>query len=276
MELALVLETRVHVVALVVYAAAAAFVLFGAAMSNPKVMRAGHTIAIAGLAVHSIALGLRWYGTGHGPYLTRYEVLSSNAWMAMTFTQLLRLRRHLAADALALLLYPAVLLLAGLAVYTGPEVKLLPLTFRGVWLVLHVCFYLVAFAAALLSLGYGVLHMAKEAGLASRVPTSLDAAALDRESYRFAGLTFAFWGVGMLSGSIWAYHSWGRFWGWDPIETWSLVTWFVYGIYLHARRLYGLRGRKAALLLVVGFLLAVVSLFFTSFLTTSLHSEYFH
>ena len=168
------------------------------------------------------------------------------------------------------------LFILGLSVYTGPEVKKLPLTFRGIWLVLHVCFYFVAFAAALLSLGYGVLYISRNTALAGRIPTIPDAATLDRESYRFAGLTFAFWGVGMLTGSIWAYYSWGRFWGWDPVETWSLVTWFVYGIYLHARRFYGLKGRKAALLLVFGFVLAVISLFFTSFLTTSLHSEYFH
>jgi len=112
--------------------------------------------------------------------------------------------------------------------------------------------------------------------LAARIPALPDAASLDRESYRFAGLTFAFWGIGMLTGAIWAYYSWGRFWGWDPVETWSLVTWFVYGIYLHARRFYGLKGCGAALLLVLGFTLAVISLFFTSFLATSLHSEYFH
>lgn len=275
MEQALAIETYVHVIALVAYALASGLVLFGTTMSKPHLVRAGHTAALVGVTIHTVALGLRWYGAGHGPYLTRYEVLSSNAWVTMVFAQALRLRQR-SSEGLAVFIYPAVLLLLGLSVYTGPEVKMLPLTFRGIWLVLHVCFYFVAFAAALLSLGYGVLYISRNTALAGRIPTIPDAATLDRESYRFAGLTFAFWGVGMLTGSIWAYYSWGRFWGWDPVETWSLVTWFVYGIYLHARRFYGLKGRKAALLLVFGFVLAVISLFFTSFLTTSLHSEYFH
>jgi ABC-type transport system involved in cytochrome c biogenesis permease subunit len=189
--------------------------------------------------------------------------------------QALRWRRPGSAY-LTTLIYPAVLLLLGLAVYTGPEVQMLPLTFRGVWLVLHVCFYFVAFAAALISLGHGVLYIARDTTLVQRIANVPDAATLDRESYRFAGLTFAFWGIGMLTGAIWAYYSWGRFWGWDPIETWSLVTWFVYGIYLHARRFYGMKGRSAAMLLLLGFVLAILSLFFTSVLTTSLHSEYFH
>ncbi|MHB1016873.1 MAG: cytochrome c biogenesis protein CcsA [Coriobacteriia bacterium] len=275
MEQALAIETTVHAVALVAYALAAGLVLFGTTMSRPALIRAGHTVALVGLAIHTVALGLRWYGAGHGPYLTRYEVLSSNAWVTMVFAQGLRLRQR-SSGGLAVFIYPAVLLLLGLSIYTGPEAQLLPLTFRGIWLVLHVAFYFVAFAAALLSLGYGVLHLARNTRFASRLADLPDAAALDRESYRFAGLTFSFWGIGMLTGAIWAYYSWGRFWGWDPVETWSLVTWFVYGIYLHARRFYGIKGRKAALLLVFGFALAVISLFFTSFLTTSLHSEYFH
>lgn len=272
---ALALETQMHVVALVAYALASGLVLFGTTMSRPSLVRAAHALALIGLAVHAAALGLRWYGAGHGPYLTRYEVLSSNAWVVMALLQASAWRQP-KSRGLAVLLYPAVLLLLGLAVYTGPEARLLPLTFRGIWLVLHVCFYLVAFSAALFSLGYGILHVVHGTALARRIIALPDAAALDGESYRFAGLTFAFWGIGMLTGAIWAYHSWGRFWGWDPVETWSLVTWFVYGIYLHARRFYGIKGRRAATLLVLGFLLAVVSLFFTSFLTTSLHSEYFH
>ena len=151
---------------------------------------------------------------------------------------------------------------------------MLPPTFTGVWLVLHVCFYFVAFAAALLSLAYAAGHILTRTR-PDVPPRPLDPATFDRESYRFAGLTFAFWGVGMLTGAVWAYYSWGRFWGWDPVETWSLVTWIVYGLYLHARRFYGLKGRRAALLLLLGFALAVGSLFFTSLLTTSLHSEYF-
>lgn len=271
--LALSIETPLHIVALAAYALAAGCVLYGVIMRAEPFVRFAHAAALGGLGLHAVALGVRWYGSGHGPYLTSYEVLSSNALFAMTLFQVVA-RRSDHARSLAPLLYPAVLLVLGIGVYAGPEVKMLPPTFTGVWLVLHVGFYFVAFAAALLSLAYGAAHVASGTRLAHRV-TLPDAATLDRESYRFAGLTFAFWGIGMLTGAIWAYYSWGRFWGWDPVETWSLVTWFVYGLYLHARRFYGLKGRRAAALLLVGFTLAIGSLFFTSLLTTSLHSEYF-
>ncbi len=274
MQWALEVETAVHVVALVAYALAAGAVVFGAIMDKPRLVRVGNLLALVGLSIHTVALGLRWYGTGHGPYLTRYEVLSANAWVTMLLFGVMSWRRP-RTRALAVIVYPAVLFLLAIGVYTGPEVRMLPPTFTGIWLVLHVAFYFVAFAASLISLGYSALYLAHGTGFADRLQGLPDRATLDRESYRFAGLTFAFWGIGMLAGSIWAYFSWGRYWGWDPVETWSLVTWFVYGIYLHLRRFFGVKGSAAAFVLVIGFILAVGSLFFTSLLTNSLHAEYF-
>lgn len=271
---ALGIETAVHIVALVGYAFAAGAVLFGAIMSKPGLVRAGHAAALFALALHSVAIGLRWYGTGHGPYLTRYEVLSANAWVTMALFRVVSWRRPKALP-LSVVVYPAVLFLLAFGVYTGPEVRMLPPTFTGIWLVLHVAFYFVAFAAALMALGYSILYVAHGSRFTAGLSGLPDRDTLDRESYRFAGLTFAFWGIGMLAGSIWAYYSWGRYWGWDPVETWSLVTWFVYGVYLHLRRFFGVKGSRAALVLVVGFVLAVGSLFFTSLLANSLHAEYF-
>ncbi len=273
-EWALSAEVVAHLFAMVTYAIAVGLAVFGTIMSKPRLEKAGHLLAAIGFVIQSCALLLRWYGASHGPYLTRYEVLSSNSWMAMALFLFLVWRTP-RLRSLSVIIYPATLLVLGLGIYTGPEVQMLPPTFTGVWLVLHVCFYFVAFAAALMSLGASVFYVFHSSEFVQRfTPPSRDV--LDRESYRFAGLTFAFWGIGMLTGAIWAYYSWGRYWGWDPVETWSLITWFVYGIYLHLRRFFGLKGRSAALLLTIGFALAVGSLFFTSLLTTSLHSEYFN
>lgn len=270
----LFVETYLHIAAIVLYALAAAAIVFGAIMDNSWLRKAGGLLVLVGLALHTAALGFRWYGTGHGPYLTRYEVMSSNAWMTIVVFQLLSWRRK-SARVLAPIVYPVVLFLLAIGVYTGAEVKTLPPTFAGIWLMLHIGFYFVAFSAALLSLSFSAMYVGYDVPFVRGLPNLPDRETLDRESYRFAGLTFAFWGIGMLAGSIWAYYSWGRYWGWDPVETWSLITWFVYGIYLHMRRFFGLKGSRAALLLLVGFTLAVGSLFFTSLLTNSLHAEYF-
>jgi ABC-type transport system involved in cytochrome c biogenesis permease subunit len=79
----------------------------------------------------------------------------------------------------------------------------------------------------------------------------------------------------MLAGSIWAYQSWGIFWNWDPVQTWSLVTWAVFGIYLHLRRFFAWSGERAAWLFVFCFALTLVSLFLTPLFESSIHAEYF-
>ena len=97
---------------------------------------------------------------------------------------------------------------------------------------------------------------------------------IDTYAYRFVGFGFIFWAIAVLTGSIWAYQSWGRFWGWDPVETWSLITWISFGIYLHLRRFYGWKGEKAAYFFIACFFISVISLFFTPYLESSIHSGY--
>ena len=98
---------------------------------------------------------------------------------------------------------------------------------------------------------------------------------LDLYAYRFTGFGFVFWGIAMLAGSIWAYNSWGRYWGWDPVETWSLVTWLMLGIYLHLRRFFRWSGPRAAWLLVACFAMSLFALFVASHMGSSIHAEYF-
>jgi len=78
--------------------------------------------------------------------------------------------------------------------------------------------------------------------------------------------------AGILTGSIWAASSWGRYWGWDPKETWSLITWFIYAIYLHCRFVRGWRGRRAAWISIVGFISVLFTYIGVNFLLSGLHS----
>ena len=78
------------------------------------------------------------------------------------------------------------------------------------------------------------------------------AAALDRVGYRMHAFAFPIWTFAVIAGAIWAENAWGRYWGWDPKETWAFITWMVYAAYLHARATAGWRGRKAAYLALPG------------------------
>lgn len=266
------LDPRLHLVSIVLYAIVSGAGILGAFFDHRVLRRTAVFSAIAGLAVHLSAIGARWAAIGHGPFITKYENLSSYALATVILALFVSQSRVLRGKGIDLVLYPIALMLMAIGLYTGPEVASLPPTFSGTWLVLHVCFYFIAFAAAAACLSASGLLLISPRRL-GKLPS--DPEALDAIAYRFGGLAFAFWGIGMLTGSVWAYFSWGRFWGWDPVETWSLVTWLAFGLYLHARRFYRLHGKRAATLLIVCVVLAFWSLFGTSILTDSIHAVYF-
>lgn len=236
--------------------------------------RHARVLGIAGVALHVAGIAARWAFVGHGPMLTKYENLSSYALATAAVAVYLALRKD-GLRQIGLVLYPVAFMLLGIGIYTGPEVVNLPPTFTGVWLVLHVCFYFLAFATAITGVGASVLLMLGDRVKPQVAERFSSGEELDSTAYRYAGLAFTFWGVGMLTGSVWAYNAWGRYWGWDPVETWSLVTWLVFGLYLHLRRFFGWSYRRAAWLLIVAFAFAVMSLFGTAFLTGSIHGVYF-
>ena len=164
-------------------------------------------------------------------------------------------------------LHFALLLLPALA--ASPLFRALPRppipALQSGWLVLHVSFafigealFLVAFVASLLQL------------------TTRDeskAGALDRLSYRAITAGFPVYTAGaLLFGAIWADQAWGRFWGWDPKETWSLITWLVYALYLHVRLVVKARRRICAWIAVLGFLFTLFTFFGVSYLLPGLHS----
>ena len=96
--------------------------------------------------------------------------------------------------------------------------------------------------------------------------------ALDRFAYRTVMFAFPIWTFGIMAGAIWADQAWGRYWGWDPTETWAFITWVVYACFLHARATAGWRGRRAAYIQLVGFGCLLFNLLGVSLFITGLHS----
>jgi cytochrome c-type biogenesis protein CcsB len=98
------------------------------------------------------------------------------------------------------------------------------------------------------------------------------AGALDRLAYRMIAFGFPIWTFGIITGAIWAESAWGRYWGWDPKETWSFVTWVVFAGYLHARATSGWKGRRAAVIALVGFACLLVTYYAVNLWIVGLHS----
>jgi cytochrome c-type biogenesis protein CcsB len=98
------------------------------------------------------------------------------------------------------------------------------------------------------------------------------AATLDRLAYRLIAFGFPVWTFGVICGAIWAQDAWGRYWGWDPKETWSFITWVIFAGYLHARATSGWRGTRAAVIALVGFVSLLVTYYAVNLWIAGLHS----
>jgi len=268
------LVTGLHWGAVLLYVAATLLVVAGAFFDRERVERWGHRVVWPGVALHSAGLAAWWEIAGHGPYVNRFEVLSKYAWILVVgFGVFVRFYPRIRTT--AIVVYPITFLMVAIGIFTRPEVRQLPPTFRGIWLVLHVLFYNVAFCALVIALAFSLFFLLRSRGRLAGLRSLPELPTLDLYAYRFAGFGFVFWAIGMLAGSIWAYQSWNIFWNWDPVQTWSLVAWVLFGIYLHLRRFFGWKGERAARLFVLCFAVVLVSLFLTPVIESSIHAGYF-
>jgi cytochrome c-type biogenesis protein CcsB len=269
------LVTGIHWGAVIIYVVATVMFVIGQFFDKPRLTRRGLQVCVPGLLLHGVGIIIWWRMVGHGPYIDRFEVLSSNAWILLA-AFLLFILSYPRLKAAGIVVLPATFILVALGLFFSPEMKTLPPTFRSVWLVLHIIFYKIAFSAIIVAFAFSLFYLLRRRNRLVRLARILpDLAGIDIYAYRFAGFGFTFWAIGMLAGSIWAYQSWGSFWNWDPVQTWSLVTWGVFGIYLHLRRFFSWQGERAAWLFVVCFALTIISLFLTPLFESSIHAEYF-
>lgn len=245
----------------------------GVLFQNGRTERWGYWPVWFGMTVHALAILFWWRAVGHGPYMAPSEVLSSDAWVALATYFVFRAFFPRIQPA-SILVFPLAMLMLALGVFFNPGVRSLPPTFASIWLVFHISFYKVALGTLVIALAFSVFLLVKGRSAAAWLARLPDLDRLDLYAYRFTGFGFVFWGIAMLAGSIWAYNSWGRYWGWDPVETWSLITWLCFGIYLHLRRFFRWSGRRAAWFLIFCFVMSLVSLFVTSHMGSSIHAEY--
>ncbi|BDG07399.1 cytochrome c biogenesis protein [Anaeromyxobacter paludicola] len=269
------LEVALHWAAVGLYVLASLAFAHAVLFEHPERSRYGVWLGAAGLAPHAAALAYRWITSGHGPYMARYEVLSSTTFVAIAVLLGFCARRP-RWRVLAMLGLPLATLAVAAALFANPEVRQLPPSLRSVWLFFHVLFAKLSAGAWLLSAATAALVLVRRApGRARTLSTLPHEAELDAYTVRFAGFGLVFWTVTVAAGAIWANQSWGRYWGWDPAETWSLIAWLCYGSFLHARLLLRLRGAPAAWAALACFLVFALAVFFVPTRVASLHSSYF-
>ncbi|RMD62533.1 MAG: hypothetical protein D6826_07190 [Alphaproteobacteria bacterium] len=248
---------------------------FAAALSAVIAVWRGRSVSTAmtllaiALACHTVAIALRWVRLGHGPYVDLFEVLSSNVWslhLAVLIAALAfpRIRASLAAI-LPLLQILVIWLL------TVPERDTLaPVTYDTVWLPIHVTLGKIFLGCTVVAVGLSIVILIRRhrPEAFSVLPRCR---ALDELAYRFVLIAFIFETLMLIAGAIWAQDAWGRYWAWDPLETWAFITWLAVAGYLHQRAVWKPSPVLNAILVVGIFTLAFSTFFGTPFISTAPH-----
>jgi cytochrome c-type biogenesis protein CcsB len=245
-------------------------------------VRAGMTLSAAGVLAQALAVAFRGFAVHRAPWGNMYEFVTALTCFAAIFFLWVMIRYR--AWALGVFVMGAVVATLGLAetvIYTAAG-NLVP-ALQSYWLSIHVTAMTVAtgvfFVAAVLGVVYLIVDRYNRRvaagkaqpgnGIISRLP-SLEQ--LDRLAYRTVVFGFPVWTFGVIAGAIWADEAWGRYWGWDPVETWAFITWVVYAAFLHARATAGWRGRRAHYVQLLGFVTLSFNILVVQVFITGMHS----
>ncbi|MFZ5626145.1 MAG: c-type cytochrome biogenesis protein CcsB [Bacillota bacterium] len=245
---------------------------------NDTIGKVATGTAFAGLLSNFAGLIMRTVTTGHPPFTNMYEYSSSFAFGVMLIYLFAEWKYDMRIAGAFVVPVAFVLeistMMLGLP-FEGSK-ELMP-ALQSNWLHAHVATAIIAYGAFAFSCGLAIMYLWKEkmeaVGSTSWFNRELPRAALlDELSYRFIAFGFPLMSLVIITGAVWAEFAWGRYWSWDPKETWSLITWLVYSAYLHARLTYGWKGRRAAWMAIIGFLTVLFTYFGVNILLPGLHS----
>jgi len=218
-----------------------------------------------GLAVQTAALILRWMesysmGIGHAPLSNFYESLIFFAWTVVLLYLVFEWR--IKNKSLGTFVVPVAFLamaFASLSPNINSRIQPLIPALQSNWLTSHVMTCFMGYAAFAIACGFGIIYFVKglDRHVGSRSGSMLRFLParniLDELIYQSTTLGFVFLTLGIITGSVWAHYAWGSYWSWDPKETWSLITWLVYATMLHVRLVREWRGKRIALMAIIGF-----------------------
>jgi ABC-type transport system involved in cytochrome c biogenesis permease subunit len=220
------------------------------------------------ILLHSLSLGLRWDRLDHGPFINLHEILSSSIWSLALLTSLVFLLVRSVRSSFALVEVVLILLCAWLVITPAGD-TLVPPTYDTIWLYFHVIAGKFFLALLLVSASLGVKRL--QVTLSKTQAGSYSGLMLDELAYRFLAIAVVFESMMLLVGAIWAQDAWGRYWAWDPLETWSFLTWLVAIFILHLRLYKPVNPVVPTALIPLVFILAFLTFFGVPFLSIAPH-----
>jgi cytochrome c-type biogenesis protein CcsB len=267
-------------IATFVYALAAFFYMAALIFKTPRLTLPARWTVVVAVGVTTAGLLLRWVesyrmGIGHAPLSNLYESLVFFAWTAGVIYLFVEFKyKNVLIGAFVTPIAFLAMAYASMSPNISDRIQPLVPALKSNWLIAHVATCFFGYAAFAVAFGMSIMYLIKarnpEAmeGIISHIP-KLDV--LDELTHRMVLFGFLFLTGGIITGAVWANSAWGSYWSWDPKETWSLITWFVYATLLHARLMRGWEGRQIAYLSILGFS-AVLFTYFGVNLLPGLHS----
>jgi cytochrome c-type biogenesis protein CcsB len=231
----------------------------------------GYKLAFVALIIHAVAILYRWVQAGHGPYISRYEELSSVVWVWICFF-LIFTKKRVELRSLGAIILPLSVLMMGWVLLSDSTIKELPSTYYTYWLIVHILFAKLSFGAGLMAVAISVLYLRMEGRESSSFYKKLPPPnKMDILSYKFMTFCFIFDTFMIIAGAIWAHYAWGNYWSWSDLEVWSLITWGLTGLYLHLRFTFKFKGKASAWMIVGIFVLSFLTMFGIPFVSDKVH-----
>ncbi len=243
----------------------------------------GLLLAVFGFLIQTGAIGLRWMesytlGMGHAPLTNMYESLVFFAWCTTLFYVLIDFKyKTRILGAFTMPLSFIAMAYASFSGHVSSDIRPLVPALQSNWLIAHVVTCFIGYGAFAVAAALGVMYLAKgsnnpgndSADHEARLPSL---SVLDDLTHKTIVFGFMWLSAGIITGAVWANEAWGTYWSWDPKETWSIITWFLYALTLHARFTRGWAGKRIAWLAIIGFLAVLFTYFGVNYFLAGLHS----
>jgi len=227
------------------------------------------SLLLAAVVALLAGLAMRWDRVGQGPFMTLFEVLLSNLFSLSLVYMLLywRIEKVRPAAPVAMGLF---LVLAAWALTTRTDPVVLPPTFDHPWLWVHVITGKVFLAFCMTATSLAVLLLL-QGNSRRQAPAAVTAETHDSVVWGLMAVAFVFHSFMLIAGAVWAHDAWGRYWNWDPLETWSLLTWLTLAILLHVRLTFRIPAAIGWVLVITVFILAFLTFFGVPFISQAPH-----
>jgi cytochrome c-type biogenesis protein CcsB len=263
-------------IAMVAYALTGGGFIYSFVFKNPRVVKKATALVAFGFLAQTAAIYARFHATGHLPWSGHYEYALMGSWFIIAGTLFVGWQNK-QLQGLAVGTIPLVLIMLGYGYMQDPGLTPMAASLKTVWLYIHVYFAWLSFGAYALAMAAGVLYLLKRksAAQAEKNPAydrfpSLDR--LDELIFRYIVFGFITDTIMISAGAIWAKDLWGSYWSWDPVETWSLISWLVYGLTIHLRVTFGWREKRLAWLAIAAMSTVIICFFGVNLIVnTSLH-----